>query len=502
MAIIKCPECGQSVSELADKCPGCGCPINGNIDHCPECGEIVLKTYTECPKCHCPIQKIEKEKEESSTLLKSANEAFNAGKANQASVYIEQALAHSPQDPAMLELKRRIDERLKSLDEKYEEAKNLFERDHQPYPALALINKLIATEPAPKYTELRDDIVSSIIKMQLEKARTLINEGKPELALTTLAKIKPYDQINPEIKNLTEEATEKADKKRRRHRNTITAIIVAAVLVVFGIGGYIFYGIQSENAAWDQLQSSTNLNDFEQFLSEYPHGRHHDDAEQLYKKLSTELTAWAAVSSSVDKYAVQKFLQQYPNGVCATQAKNRLDSLSWVDACNINKPEAYAQYITDFPNGKYIAQAQQKTTQLKDQELTPSEENQASAVLSQFFDGIATQNEDQVTGSVAATMDKFLNKRNATKAHVLMFMKQMHAPDITSMTFNVNKDLKMQKTQKDDGENSYKATCTVDEKIERTDADKETFVSYGVIFSLDNFMKISSMELRKISSSK
>ena len=37
MAIIKCPECGQDVSDKATSCPHCGCPINdaleGNFDY-------------------------------------------------------------------------------------------------------------------------------------------------------------------------------------------------------------------------------------------------------------------------------------------------------------------------------------------------------------------------------------------------------------------------------------------------------------------------------------
>lgn len=28
MALIKCPECGKEISDLAEKCPHCGCPIN------------------------------------------------------------------------------------------------------------------------------------------------------------------------------------------------------------------------------------------------------------------------------------------------------------------------------------------------------------------------------------------------------------------------------------------------------------------------------------------
>ena len=37
MAIIKCPECGNSVSSNAKNCPHCGNPIDTKI-HCPKCG--------------------------------------------------------------------------------------------------------------------------------------------------------------------------------------------------------------------------------------------------------------------------------------------------------------------------------------------------------------------------------------------------------------------------------------------------------------------------------
>ena len=277
-------------------------------------------------------------------------------------------------------------------------------------------------------------------------------------------------------------------------------ILSLIAVVIIGVAFYFFSSIKAEDDAWDKLQTSTNLNDYQEFLAEYPHGKHYAEAKALYDKLSTELTDWASVSSSVDKYAVKAFLAKYPNGVCANQAKTRLDSLSWVDACNINKPEAYAQYMTDFPNGKYFSEAQQKTSQLKDMEVTANEQNQISNVISQFFNGIATKDESQLLSSVESTMTKFLNKRNATKAHVLAFMNQMHAADMTALSFTVNNDLKIAKKQLSDGQYSYAVTCTVDEKIERTEPG-ETFVNYGVNFEVDNFMKISSLGLRKISSS-
>lgn len=501
MAIIKCPECGQQVSELAANCPGCGCPINGNIDHCPECGEIVLKTYAECPKCHCPIQQIEKKKADISNLLNQASQAYNGGKAKLASNLIAEVLRENADDTQAQALKAQIDAKLRIEQQKFDETKRLFNEQHQPYPALALINKLIAVDPADDYIQLKDEIVASITKENIEKTRAFLATGKIDQARTALSKAQTYDPNNDEIKALGEEIEEKAEKIKRKKRTIITLIVIAAILIVGGIGGTIIYNIQAENAAWDQLQSSTNLNDYQAFLAEYPNGRHHEQAQELYTKLSAELTDWASVSASVDKYAVKTFLAKYPNGVCATQAKNRLDSLSWADACRINKPEAYQQYITDFPQGRYLSDAQQKTSQLKEMEVSSSERMSIGNVITQFFNGIATKDETQLLGSVESTLTKFLNKRGATKAHVLTFMNQMHAPDMTNISFTVNNDLKIEKKQLTDGQFTYNVTCTVDENIERTDAEKETFINYGIDCSIDNFMKISSFGMRKISSS-
>jgi predicted amidophosphoribosyltransferase len=30
MALIKCPECGKEISDLAKACPSCGCPVNSD----------------------------------------------------------------------------------------------------------------------------------------------------------------------------------------------------------------------------------------------------------------------------------------------------------------------------------------------------------------------------------------------------------------------------------------------------------------------------------------
>ena len=54
MALIKCEECGQMVSDKATACPHCGCPVKRPLV-CPECGGTVSEGDSYCLKCGCPL---------------------------------------------------------------------------------------------------------------------------------------------------------------------------------------------------------------------------------------------------------------------------------------------------------------------------------------------------------------------------------------------------------------------------------------------------------------
>ena len=75
MALIKCTECGQMISERAEACPKCGCPIEeisgakknkkdssqSNKHKCEECGKVFDKGLSECPNCGCPVEQTDNE---------------------------------------------------------------------------------------------------------------------------------------------------------------------------------------------------------------------------------------------------------------------------------------------------------------------------------------------------------------------------------------------------------------------------------------------------------
>lgn len=50
MAMIKCPQCGQEISDKAEKCVHCGKRISKKI-LCPECNRKIDEGLKQCPQC-------------------------------------------------------------------------------------------------------------------------------------------------------------------------------------------------------------------------------------------------------------------------------------------------------------------------------------------------------------------------------------------------------------------------------------------------------------------
>lgn len=57
MAMVNCPNCGESVSDKAEKCIHCGTTIKENVNKkCSECGAELENGASVCPKCGCPVK--------------------------------------------------------------------------------------------------------------------------------------------------------------------------------------------------------------------------------------------------------------------------------------------------------------------------------------------------------------------------------------------------------------------------------------------------------------
>lgn len=84
MALIKCPECGWKISDKADSCPGCGYPINKDINmnknqlnKCPYCGDPVNGTDEYCESCGMRLSSYKDEHQNKSNQFFSDSDKSN-----------------------------------------------------------------------------------------------------------------------------------------------------------------------------------------------------------------------------------------------------------------------------------------------------------------------------------------------------------------------------------------------------------------------------------------
>ena len=75
MALITCVECGNKVSDLAESCPECGCPVEIKIT-CFECGASISDKTEICPRCGVPLKAISNSKRNFNKNINPSEESF------------------------------------------------------------------------------------------------------------------------------------------------------------------------------------------------------------------------------------------------------------------------------------------------------------------------------------------------------------------------------------------------------------------------------------------
>ena len=81
--MIKCPECGESVSTMAHTCPHCGLGIKGRLRECPMCGEWILDDQPRCPECNSVVEVKPQSDQDSSSGYDKGNQDKQDNKGKQ-----------------------------------------------------------------------------------------------------------------------------------------------------------------------------------------------------------------------------------------------------------------------------------------------------------------------------------------------------------------------------------------------------------------------------------
>ena len=458
MAIIRCPECGHDVSDRAKTCPHCGVEIAGQIITCPDCGEVVFKDAAECYNCHCSINgagltyqrrpmrhNIKKDKPFPTPLV---------------SEQPKQVLNEKPK-PVVAEEKKAV-----VAEEK---------------------NPIAAEEKKPVAAEEKKPVVSE------EKKSVVVEEQKPVVT----------DNGKPAV---VEEASstdsEETPKVKRTSSVWVVSLVVAMLVVLFGL---YFYQHQEQKNEMQAYQNAKELNQeviLQNYLAVYPNAPQvHRDSVQLmldeFKKVEME---WENAFNGKSSDLLEQFVDKHPNHANVSLANQMIDSLDWVEALNANTADAFKHYIDKHPNSEHVAEAREQFEQLDEIRVSPQEFNMLMGLFRTHFDALTQEDEAKLKSTITPQLEWYMSKKKATPADAVRYMRLLYDPkDVEMVNFTISNDVRVVKQPiGNSGDHAFAVVFGVDRHIDRRDKSLERFSRFKVTARVNSSGKIVSFNMHKV----
>ncbi len=237
-------------------------------------------------------------------------------------------------------------------------------------------------------------------------------------------------------------------------------IIVVLILTLAGLGGYIYWDKTkqlnkngAENTAWMRIQKfegELQLDSLEAAISYYQwnfvHGEHADQVRILKDQIEIEKKDWASARYSDSVEEIEDFIRRHSNSFFRNEANNKLDSLSYVDAEDVDTYSSYQNYLDSFNDGIYAKKAREKMKKLDKGMVTESETEVTGEVINKHFVALATNNSKMLKSTVADVVTSYIGKCNLSPEDVDKYMQNIHAIEGRKISFSiqnliVNKDV-------------------------------------------------------------
>lgn len=317
-----------------------------------------------------------------------------------------------------------------------------------------------------------------------------------------IPEVKPQP-VTPRPEVTAEQETSPAKGGMKRTYVVLIVSFVVALLAVF-VSLYFYKTTQDKNEmdAYENAMASSEPAVLQNFLDVYTEApqEHRDSIAAHLEQLRKVDTEWDNAVRSGSKTALERYIQLHPGSIHVTEARLKIDSLDWLAATAADTPEAYQAYIDGhLDNGLHLDEARIMFEKSDARRVTDDDRQMISSLFGNYFTALANNEEASLTETLSGVLGSFLHKENATKTDVMTYMKKLHAPDdITGMTFSLNNDWKIEKTDAGDGRYKYTVTFSVDHRITRNDTSKETFSTYNVVAGVSPDQKISDLNMKKI----
>lgn len=291
---------------------------------------------------------------------------------------------------------------------------------------------------------------------------------------------------------------------KKSSSSTGLIVFLITVLIVAGGGFGLYWYLNQDTAAdtelsaYEMLDGSESLEDYETFMATFPDSPHMREVKQRFETLKTMYSAWNTACISCKQRDFEIFAKNYPNSTLVKVCEQKIDSLDWEDAKAKGEPEAIEAYLRKHPNGRYSTEASEIHSKIQDAKASTEEILLIEESLRGFYNAYGDNDATSVFIYITPTMKRFLNRENATKADVADIIDRTYNEHILSCKFVLNNDYKVKKETNADGDHYYTVSFSVDQHIER-DNEGKTFGSYTANATLTDQYKISSLTMKEIS---
>ncbi len=128
--------------------------------------------------------------------------------------------------------------------------------------------------------------------------------------------------------------------------------------------------ILEDNHLWETIKEHDNESSYEQYLQQFPTGRHIDQATRRLSEIKADLAAWQLALDKDSESGYQEYLHSFASGKYIEEAKQKLkvlkdDHKAWIKANSKNTIKAYKDYIKKFSNGQYVKQASKQLKEIE-----------------------------------------------------------------------------------------------------------------------------------------
>ncbi len=304
----------------------------------------------------------------------------------------------------------------------------------------------------------------------------------------------------PPIKSKNDQNAPTSKAKKKSHGPLIVAFVIA--LAVCGVCFYFYSNAKSskEQESYEFAMKSDDPLVLQTYLDNNMDAPadHIQAVTARLEELKKQDNDWTNAVVSGSKTALEEYLSKHPDSEHKAEAMHKIDSLDWVDASKKNTVEALQAYLDAHDEGEHVDEAQTAIKSLKAKTVQADEKTMITSVFRHFFQAINAKSEGDLEATVAPILTNFLGKPDAIKADVVTFMHKIYKDDITSMTWRLNNDYKIDKKEVGDEEYQYNVSFSALQDINRTDDTKEKHARYKVSATVGPDGLISSMSMTKI----